>query len=153
MNKESIFFSCVMIIIIFNVGYYLISPNINIWYITIGATTGFFVSALVTGVSASVQVEGSGISDTGIRLIFSTMAILTVLFRVEIPITWSSVLSIIGLIFKFNSIPLGIGLLYPNMTNIFLLNDGNPFTMFGMLIVTVLAFMTVISGLLIAVGG
>ena len=141
MEKESIFFSCLTIMIIFEVGYYLLNPT-QIWSLGVGAITAIISTGVITASVIGLTALTIGLAEESIRIIFFASTILTLLFRIDI------VINLGGL----NSIPLGIGLLHPNLTSIFILDTITPLSMFGLMIVSVIMLFTVITGLMIAGG-
>lgn len=165
MDKESIFFSCLIIFIVFEVGYYLINPS-STWMLGVGAITGIVVIGIATGLLAGINIASSGEIGFGARLAFISATLFTLLFRFDIPTSTISGTSTIffgslipsypgsnSIIASTVNIPVGIGLLYPNMYNIFVIpNDTNPAGMFGMIIMSVIILLMVVSGLLIAAG-
>lgn len=165
MNKESIFFSCLIIFIVFEVGYYLMNPT-SIWTLGVGAITGIVVIGVATGLLAGINIAASGEIGFGARLAFISATLFALLFRFDIPtsaISGTSTIFFGSLIPSYPgssstlasvvNIPIGIGLLYPNMYNVFVIpNDTNPAGMFGMIIMSVIILLMVISGILIAAG-
>lgn len=152
MDKEGIFFSSLTVMLIFEVGYYLMNLS-TVWTLGVGAITSFLIIGLTVGIVAGLTIFGSGLSDTSIRVAFIASTIITLFVRFEIPIGWFGVIgdAIKGAL-GFDSIPLGIGLLYPNITSIFITANTDILSIFGLMIVSIVMLITVVSGVLIAVG-
>jgi len=151
MDKEGIFFSCLTILVIFEVGYYLLNPN-QVWQLGIGVITSVLIVGIGVGVISGVQALSFGLSDTSTRIVFFGASILMLLVRVEIPLYLSGLGSLFGLIFKTDSIPLGVGLFYPNLTTIFITDPLTPIGLFGLIMVSCIMLFMIVSGLMIAEG-
>lgn len=165
MDKEGLFLTCFAVLAIFEVGYYLITPD-AVFSLEIGALTSILVVGIVTALFASLNLAGSGESVFGARTAFIASALLCVLFRLEIPVMsesqggWNlgiisgvfSAIQVAGKVLKTPTIPIGIGLLHPNMTSIFLVEGMGMIGIIGLLCVSLLVAMTVISGMLIIAG-
>jgi hypothetical protein len=151
-DKEGIFFSSLLVMLIFEVGYYLMNLK-TVWSLGVSAITSFLLIGLTVGIVAGISALTVGLSDVSIRIAFIASTIITLFFRFEIPISW---LGIVGDAIKFNlgidSLPLGIGLLYPNITSIFITANTDILSIFGLMIVSIVMLITVVSGVLIAVG-
>ncbi len=161
MNKESLFLSSIIILVVFEVGYYLINPS-TLWNLGVGTITSVVVVGLSIGLVAGLNLAASGENIFGTRLAFIASTLFCILFQFDIPVTtsggvglsiFSGILSAINLTHSTPTIPIGIGLLYPNLTNIFITSDGGVLGMFGLIIVSIIIFITVISGVMIAAGG
>jgi len=139
MDKEGIFFSCLTILIVFEVGYYLINPE-SLWLLGVGGLLSMIVVGVTTGIVAGASVLSTGLSDTSVRIVFFTTSVLTLLFRIDIPINAEV------------TIPLGIGLFYPTLTDIFLVTPTGSLSLIGFVLISILMLFTVISGLMIAQG-
>jgi hypothetical protein len=164
MDKESIFLSCIIILTIFEIGYYLITPS-AIWSLELGAISSVIVIGISVGLVAGLNIAASGENGFGARLIFISATLFCILFQFTIPQsvadvsgpnTLSNTLAGLGFSgYKFTStspIPVGIGLFYPNMTNIFINGLTDPLSIFGLIIMSTLMFITLITGLMIAAG-
>ena len=161
MDKESIFFSCLIILIVFEAGYYLMNPA-SLWTLGAGAITGIAVAGILTGIVAGFNFASSGENIFGARLMFISATLFCILFRFDIgtytdnasPLNIiSGVLSFLTLTRTTQSIPIGIGLLYPNMYNIFVIpGDTSMVGIIGMVIVSIIILLMVISGMMIAAG-
>lgn len=160
--KETIFFSCLGILIVFEMGYYIIYPT-TAWAFGLGALTSIIITGVATALVAGLNVGASGENMFGTKLVFFVSTLMCILFKFDIPVSaesgsnWvmaSGVLSFLASVTKTPTIPVGIGLLHPNLTSVFIIdNDPSYIGMFAMMIVTVIVFLTIISGILIVMGG
>jgi hypothetical protein len=163
-GKEGVFFGCLSILIVFEVGYYLLNPT-STWSLGIGAISSIVIVGITTGLLAGLNVAATGENGFGSRLGFISATLFCILFQFDIPIAstdfdplsasalWT--LHIPGItppIAHTTGLPVGIGLLYPNMSNIFITGLNDPISMFGLIIMSIIVFITVISGLMIAAG-
>jgi hypothetical protein len=139
-GKEGVFFGCLSILIVFEVGYYLLNPATT-WGLGLAAITSIVVVGITTGLLAGINVAASGEIGFGARLAFIVATLFCILFQFDIPTGAGA-----------PTIPIGIGLLYPNMSNIFITGLNDPISMFGLIIMSIIVFITVISGLMIAAG-
>jgi hypothetical protein len=164
MGKESIFLSCLGILIVFEVGYYLLNPT-SVWALSISAISSIIVIAISTGLLMSLNIAASGEGNFGARLGFISASLFCILFQFNIPVAiansassfWSGfwTLNVPGIqppTTGTNSIPIGIGLVYPNLTNIFITGNNDIASMFGLIIISIIIFITIISGVMIAAG-
>jgi len=164
MDKESIFFSCLMVLILFEIGYYLVTPT-SIFSIQMGAITSIIIIGIATGIVAGLNVLSSGENTFSTRLIFMSATLLCIFFRLDIPTTifgshsvTSSIISSLGgssiggASGSTTPIPIGIGLFYPNMTNIFLTGGVDIISIFGMIIISSFFLILTISCLMIVAG-
>lgn len=129
-TPSSIFVTCVMIMIIFNVIYVSAHPDLGN-NMTVGAVTGLVGTALATGILAGIQVLGTGLNDESIKIMFGMGAIVNILFQINI-----------------GELPLGLGLAN-NMINAFSPSEAGGL---GYFIAGGLAIVTLICGLLTIVG-
>jgi hypothetical protein len=168
-GKEGVFFGCLSILIVFEVGYYLLNPT-TLWALGLGAISSIVVVGVSTGLIVGFNFASSGENGFGSRLAFIASTLFCILFRFDIPVhteggihfnpsILSGLLSGLELLLNYlfgshstSSIPIGIGLLYPNMSNIFINGLTDPISMFGLIIMSIIVFITVISGLMIAAG-
>jgi len=130
-----IFLSVIMVLVIFNIGYYAIYPD-TIQLLGVSIILSFATAGLIIGVISGVEVLGSGISDTAQRIIFIVVILLNMLFQIDIPIG------------EGITIPVGLGLL-SNVLEVFVTNDAY---LVGYAICTILGVLALVSGLQMAVG-
>ena len=162
--KEEIFFACISILAVFEIGYYLMTPN-SIWTISIGAITSIVIVGISIALFTSLNVMSSGESVFGARTATIASTLFCMLFQFNIPMQSetiggnnisiiSGVLSFINLshVIHTPSIPVGIGLLYPNLTNVFLVDNMGILGMFGMIVVSIIMLMAIVSGIMIMAG-
>jgi len=127
--KESIFVSCFMVILIFNFIY--LSVTGEVYTMLIGAITGMCATVISVAIISGFNILGSGLIGESIKILFATGSLLNILFQVYI--------------FGY---PLGLGLIN-NMVDIF---PSNIMSGVGFFIMSMLATLTFISGLLIVIG-
>ncbi len=128
---KSLFITGLAILIIFNFIYCTMNPDIvNVMYV--GAITGLIASVVATTVISGINILGSGLTGESIRIIFSISTILNLLFQISIA-----------------GIQVGIGL----VNNILIIFDSTMFAGIGYFIASTLAIMTLVSGMLMIVGG
>ncbi len=157
--KESVFFSSIVIMIIFEVGYYFIYPE-TAFALGLGALTSIVIVGVTTGLVAGLNIVSSGENTFGTRVAFVASTLICIFFRLEIPISSfneGNILAQVGMLHPIDNIatpyiPLGIGLLHPNLTSVFLVENMGLLGIFGMLIVTIIVFLTIVSGLMIMAG-
>lgn len=114
------------ILLIFNTFYLLINNQV-ITSFAIGGLMSIVVSAITLAIASGIQVMGTGISDSAIKILFSAMVILNVLFKVEI-----------------GGLTIGLGLAQ-NVVTVFGAGD---FMGFGMILAGALTLMAFFSGML-----
>lgn len=152
MDKESIFFSCLTIMIIFEVGYYFVNPT-AIWNLGISAITSIITVALIVGIILGVSAFTFSLSDTTIGLVVILSSLLTLMVQIDIPLSYFGILgSTLGTFLGLDSIPVGIGLLYPNITSIFITANTDIMSIIGLILVSIIMLITVVSAILIARG-
>jgi hypothetical protein len=155
MDKETVFFSSLTTLIIFEVGYYLMNlsnPDV-VWSLGIGAVSSMLLIALTVGIVAGIGILGSGLNDTAVKVALIASSLISLLVQVKIELSWfGAVGDTIKFFFGIDTIPLGIGLLYPNVTNIFITANNDLLSIFGLIIVSSLMLITIVSGLMIAAG-
>jgi len=125
------FLGCVIILFTFNILYYMMSPE-QLQLISVGALLGFIAQVVTVGILGGINILGSGLNSQSIKILFGITTLFNILFRIDI-----------------GGYPIGIGLLN-NVFNVF--SEGD-FLGFGMIIVTTLGLLTIISGLMIMIGG
>lgn len=130
-----VFLSVIMVLVIFNIGYYAIYPE-TVELLGVSVILTFATAGLAIGVISGVEVLGSGISDTAQRIIFIVVILLNLLFQIDIPIG------------EGIEIPLGLGLL-SHVLEVFVLNDAY---MIGYAVTTILGILALVTGLQMAVG-
>ena len=133
MKAQSIFLTTFTIILLFASFKFMMGEE-DIFTTIIGGITGLIISAVVTVVIGSINVLGSGLSSSGVKILFGVATILNLLFQLQIA-----------------NLPIGIGL-----ANI-LLNSFNPnagiLAFFGWLISFILTFTALVSGLIMLIKG
>jgi hypothetical protein len=152
MDKETVFFSSLVIMLIFEIGYYMMNLT-TVWMLGVGVITTILTIGLTVGIVAGISALTVGMNDTSVRIAFMASTIIGVLFRFEIPLSWFGIVGdTIKFFFGFDTIPMGIGLLYPNLTSIFIVTGNDILSIFGLMIVSSLMLITIVSGLMIAAG-
>jgi hypothetical protein len=146
---------------VFEVGYFLTYPG-AIWALSAGAISSIVVVAISTGLLMGLNVAATGETGFGARLGFISASLFCLLFQFDIPILSPTTFfgiqygGVPGIPPPANyapHLPVGLGLVYPNMFNIFVVpGDTSPVGMFGMIIMSIIIFLFVVSGVLIAAG-
>lgn len=140
-SASGIFLFGISTIALFNVFYAISNPmvaNLLIW----GLITAFIIGGVVGVAFAGIQVFGSGFTGESVRIVFGVVMLLTMFFKIDLP----SMTNFAGTYFSGT---LGLGLI----TNLF---DAFPITILGgfpYYMVTVFSIITVISGLVVIIGG
>lgn len=141
--KESIFFSCTIILLLFQ-GFYLMVNPVAVWSFGIGAIIGFVTTAILIGVLSGATVVSSGLSDTSVRILFITASMINIMFQFTID-RWIGPYHAV--------VPMGMGILYPTAWNIFSVNNGDFLGYLGFIFITGMAVLMLICGLLMGAGG
>lgn len=161
--KEGIFLGSVLSLLIFNGLFYLLNPTLAIMDMT-GLVIGFIIIGVGVAAVIGIQFAGSGFSETSIKMMLVVGSIVNILFQIDIPMVesstspgWTIVSPFLAGLFRLISgqysvdFKIGLGLLYPNVYNIFLASSStNILGWMGFFVVVTLIIMTVVSGLLIA---
>lgn len=129
MNAQEVFISCLMILMLFNIFYIFSDPEIS-WNLTLDVLTGFISGVIANAVITGVSILGSGLNSSSTKIIFGVGSILNLLFQIKIA-----------------NIPIGLGL----ATNLFGL-FGTEFFGLGLILISVLALITIVSGLMTILG-
>lgn len=130
-----IFLSIVMILSIFNIGYYIMYPD-TIFSLGISAITSFIGIGIIVGVLSGFSAFSVSLSDASQRLILIVLTLVNLLFQIIIPLSED-----------FN-IPIGLGLL-SNLFNVFAIND---VAYLGWIFCTIMGILALVSGLQMVVG-
>ena len=149
--KEELFFTCLGILVIFESFYCAMHPAF-IWSIGVGALSGFIVLGALIGclsaISLGISFLASGLelsmNEGGTRIIFIFGSVLNLMFQLTLG-------------FKLGddsySIPFGVGFLYPTVYNTFVISgDKSFFGFIGMVLLTAIALIMIVCGLLMAGG-
>jgi hypothetical protein len=149
--KEELFFSCLVILIIFNVGYFFINPDAG-FSMLLGTVTGFIVSAVPLVILAGIQLGAVtfsfSLSDVAVRFIAIFSVLTPLLISINLPlgsVGFSGIAA--SYIFGGKTVPLGLGLL-TNMYNAFLVND---LWGIGIILTSIIGMLTLISAFMIAI--
>ncbi len=131
MIAQTVFLFSWGLLFIFNVGYIMQNPT-TLFYMGLGFITTTVCSAVAVVLLASLNVAGSGMNTAGTRISFGMVALMGLLFQINLA-----------------GLPLGVGLCN-NLFAVFLANDmlGIPFY-----IATGITTSAFISGIIIIVGG
>ena len=131
MLATSMFLSSLFLMFVFNVGYIMANPS-AVNNMLLGSITGTLSVVVSVGVISGIQILGSGLNSMSIKIIFGITALLNMLFQVDV----------LGF-------PIGLGLVN-NLINVF-----NPTDMLGLgfFFASGLAIMSVVSGIIIVLGG
>jgi hypothetical protein len=111
----------------------LLLPSFDVNRFGVGLMTSFLISVLITGVISGIQVLGSGLNATATWLIFAISMIATLMFGIPINIA------------NVGTIQIGLGLI----SNVFTYS----YPLYIQLLVVTIGIMTVISFILMIVGG
>lgn len=130
-----IFLSIVMILSIFNIGYYIMYPD-TIFSLGISAITSFIGIGIIVAVLSGFSAFSVSLSDASQRLILIVLTLVNLLFQITIPLSED-----------FN-IPIGLGLL-SNLFNVFAIND---VAYLGWIFCTIMGILALVSGLQMVVG-
>ena len=132
MKAQSIFLTTFTIILLFASFKFLMGTE-NIFDTIIGGIFGLIISAVVSVILGSINILGSGLSSSGVKILFGVATILNLLFQ-----------------FQIANLPVGIGL-----ANILLesFNPSDPFGFWGWLFSLILTLTSLVSGLLMLVKG
>lgn len=132
MRTQAVFMGGLLVMFFFNVFFLVMQPD-AIWTMTVGAITGFVATVLAVGVISGINILGSGLSGSSVKILFGTSALLTIMFQIPIA-----------------GFPVGLGLAN-NIISTF--SEADTVTqMFGFFLGTGLSVMTIISGLLTIAG-
>lgn len=140
--KETIFFSCLTAIIIFESFYLVGNPSLT-WSIGIGAFTGFFISGIGLVILSSVNALTISLGDIATRVIFITSVGVNLMFQLPIGFTLAG--------HSYN-IPIGIGLLYPTCWNLFTVRNSGFLGLMGLVLMSVISLLVIVCLLLMAGG-
>ena len=124
MSAQTIFFTCLAIVLLFNVFYITSNPEM-VWNIALGGIIQFVATIIATTILGSINILGSGLSDEGVKVVFGVGAILNILFQINI-----------------GNVPVGMGLVM-NLFDLF----GTEFYGIGYMITSILGLMLLVSGL------
>ena len=130
-----IFLSIIMVLTIFNIGYYVMYPD-TIFSLGISLVTSFIGIGIVVGVLSGFSAFSVSLSDTSQRLILIILTLVNLLFQITIPLSED-----------FN-IPVGLGLL-SNLFTVFAVND---VAYLGWVFCTIMGVLALVSGLQMVVG-
>jgi hypothetical protein len=133
MKSGAIFLGGLLVMFIFNVFYVVMQPE-ALWDLTAGAITGFIASILAIGVISGINILGSGLSGTSVRLLFGISSLLTMMFSIPIA-----------------GFPLGMGMAN-NMINTFSESGDSFITTVGFLLGIGISVMTIVSGVMVISG-
>lgn len=131
MKAGEIFISSIVTLSIFNFIYVSSTPS-KINNMGIGALTGLLTTIIAVGIISSIQILGSGLNSASIKIIFGVGFLVNILFKVEIA-----------------GFPIGLGLMN-NLYEVFMTGD---LLGIGFFITTVFSFITLVSGIIIIIGG
>lgn len=131
MKAGEIFISSIVTLSIFNFIYVSSTPS-KINNMGIGALTGLLTTIIAVGIISSIQILGSGLNSASIKIIFGVGFLVNILFKVEI-----------------GGLPIGLGLMN-NLYEVFMAGD---LLGIGFFITTVFSFITLVSGIIIIIGG
>ena len=135
-----LFLSVLMVLSIFNIGYCIICPTQTL-SVGIGVITGFLAIVIPIGILSGFSALTVSLSDKAQQLLFVTIALINILFQIQIPINTP-----VG--FSLPAIPIGMGLL----SNMFLVFAQNDAMGLGFIICTILGLLALFSGLQMASG-
>jgi len=131
MKAQEIFISSILVLLFFNFIYVSSTPN-KVNTMTIGALIGLLVVVISVGVISSIQILGSGLNSASIKIIFGAGVLINIMFGIEI-----------------SGLPIGLGL----MNNLYEVFSQGDLIGIGFFITTVFSFITLVSGLIMIIGG
>lgn len=135
MAEKEIFLTVMSIFLVFNIIYIQINPTATNTMV-IGGILGTLGAIIMTAVGiailSGIKVLGSGVSDISVKIIFSFLVIMNILFRLD-----------------YDTFSIGMGLA-TNMMSTF--SVGHDLLNFGVLLSSGLAIVAFISGMMIVVG-
>lgn len=154
--KEEIFFFSLCVCVLFQIFYILVYPA-TIWALGIGFISGFIVTLMTIGVVAGVTALTIGLNDRAVTILFVMMFFLMFFFQIQLPQDTVSFINIflnLASMPTLSQLPLGVGLIYPNMSNVFLQGDylNNPVSLMGFAFISLISVLTISTGVLIASG-
>lgn len=132
---------------------------------TAGAIAGFIIEVLIIALVAGVRVLDSGISDVSIKAVAVIGTIVNILFQIRIDASSSGnvIITMLSLplgVFAWllphtesGQIMIGMGLLYPEAYNIFVVEGMGLLGYIGFIFITGLSVLALVSGILIAFSG
>lgn len=132
---------------------------------TAGAIAGFVIEVLIIALVAGVRVLDSGISDVSIKAVAVIGTIVNILFQIRIDASsrGNIIITMLSLplgVFAWllphtesGQIAIGMGLLYPEAYNIFVVEGMGLLGYIGFIFITGLSVLALVSGILIAFSG
>ncbi|MEM1793275.1 MAG: hypothetical protein QXE92_03445 [Thermofilaceae archaeon] len=137
MKAQSIFLSCVFVLLLMNV-YLWLSGSSNFVQDIVGGVIGLVVAAATGAVIGGLNILGSGLTSASVKILFGLIALGLLLFQIPIP-----------------GFPIGLGLA-SNVISIFIsamISSGDVFALFGFVISLLMSLMALVSGMIVIVGG
>lgn len=125
--KEEIFICTMAIFLIMNTFYLIIVPTAQNTFIN-SSVIGIIVSAIALAIASGIKIMGSGLSDTSVKIIFVSIILMNILYKVEL--------------YGFT---IGMGL-STNIVNIF---SGGDILSLGSILINGLSLMALFSGIMI----
>lgn len=142
--KEELFFGCMTVLIIFNVGCYFINPLAG-FNMLLGTVTGFMFSAipliLLAGLQVGALTVDFSLSDVTVRFIAIFSVLVPLLISINLP------LGLVGTLFGGANVPVGLGLL-TNMYNTFITYD---MWGLGIILTSLIGLLVIVSAMMIAI--
>lgn len=151
--KEELFFGCLTILIVFNVGYYFINPDAG-FSMLLGTVLGFVASAIPLVILAGLQIGAItfsfSLSESTVKFIAMFSILTPLLISIQLPLGLIGITGILGsYLFGGRTVPVGLGLL-TNMYNAFAIND---LWGIGIILTSIIGMLIIISAIMIAIGG
>ncbi|MEM1793324.1 MAG: hypothetical protein QW794_03995 [Thermosphaera sp.] len=135
MKAQSVFLTCMFVLFVFNVFVWLAGLG-DVVKDIIGGIIGLLIAAVIGIVLAGINILGSGLTGTSVRMLFGIATLIFILFQIPIP-----------------GFPIGLGL----ANNLFMTfaSAGGLIGVFGFIISFVLCTLALLSGIimLVSTGG
>ena len=145
MKAQEIFISSILVLLFFNFIYISSTPN-KVNTMTIGAITGLLTLVIAVGVIGGLQILGSGLNSASIKIIFSVGVLVNIMFRIEMK---GVMITLAGYPLTQTHLAIGLGL----MNNLYEVFSQGDLLGIGFFITTVFSIITLVSGLIIIIGG
>lgn len=140
MDKQSIFFSCVIMIVILNIFSWAETGEIEISKMGIGFLTGLFVEAMVLGAAMSISALTYSVDTYYIKFAMATLLFMNIFFNASTTMNVVQDGEVVS-----QTVSVGMGLL----TNIYGMFDTGDWFYIGKTFTLVLGFLTYLTGMMI----
>lgn len=152
MRPSELLISVMAILMVFNFIYIAAFPDIANTMI-LGSIIGLVVTVLIVCIVGGVQVLGSGLSGTSIKMIFGIAILFNILFQINLPSWIFGIISVVATVAGYGintnlSIPIGMGL----TNNIFNAFANGDLWGLGFFVATTLSIVALVSGIMVIMG-